>query len=75
MMKRFTPLLNTVRGEVTPVVVLVDDHPQSSLSSFKFMITDPALAELIQTQPNARAARSEAGFQRAHQRPDWFSSK
>jgi len=40
--------------------------------AFKFMTTDPALAELIRTQPNARAARSEARFQRAHQRPDWF---
>ena len=36
------------------------------------MTTDPALAELIRTQPSARSARSEAGFQRAHQRPDWF---
>jgi predicted NAD-dependent protein-ADP-ribosyltransferase YbiA (DUF1768 family) len=40
--------------------------------AFKFLTTDPALAELIRTQPNARAARSEAGFQHAHQRPDWF---
>jgi len=40
--------------------------------AFKFMTTDPALAELIRTQPSARSARSEAGFQRAHQRPDWF---
>jgi predicted NAD-dependent protein-ADP-ribosyltransferase YbiA (DUF1768 family) len=37
------------------------------------MTTDPALAELIRTQPSARSARSEAGFQRAHQRPDWFA--
>jgi len=36
------------------------------------MTTDSALAELIRTQPSARSARSEAGFQRAHQRPDWF---
>lgn len=36
------------------------------------MITAPALAELIRTQLSARAARSEAGFQRAHQRSDWF---
>ena len=36
------------------------------------MTTAPALAELIRTQPSARAARSEAGFQRAHQRSNWF---
>jgi predicted NAD-dependent protein-ADP-ribosyltransferase YbiA (DUF1768 family) len=36
------------------------------------MTTDPALAELIRTQPSARAARKEAGYQRAHQRSDWF---
>ena len=40
--------------------------------AFKFMTTAPALAELIRTQPSARAARSEAGFQRAHQRSNWF---
>jgi len=40
--------------------------------AFKFMITAPALAELIRTQPSARAARSEAGFQHTHQRSDWF---
>ncbi|KAI0002454.1 hypothetical protein BJV74DRAFT_600172 [Russula compacta] len=40
--------------------------------AFKFMKTDQTLAELIRTQPSARAARREAGFQRAHQRPDWF---
>jgi predicted NAD-dependent protein-ADP-ribosyltransferase YbiA (DUF1768 family) len=40
--------------------------------AFKFLTTNPALAELIRTQPSARAARSEAGFQRARQRPDWF---
>jgi len=40
--------------------------------AFKFMTTDPALAELIRTQPSARAARKEAGYQRAHQRSDWF---
>lgn len=36
------------------------------------MTTDPTLAEFIRTQHSARVARSEAGFQRAHQRPDWF---
>ena len=36
------------------------------------MTTDPALAELIRTQPSARAARKEAGYQHAHQRSDWF---
>jgi len=36
------------------------------------MKTDPAIAELIRTQHSARAARSEAGFQRSHQRPVWF---
>jgi len=40
--------------------------------AFKFMKADPAKAELIRTQSSARAARSEARFQRAHQRPDWF---
>jgi len=40
--------------------------------AFKFMTTDPAIAELMRTQPSARAARKEAGFQRAHQRSDWF---
>lgn len=38
------------------------------------MTTDPTLAELIRTQPSARAARKEAGFQRAHQRSDWFEA-
>ena len=41
--------------------------------AFKFMITDPALAELMRTQPSARAARREAGFHRKHQRSDWFN--
>jgi predicted NAD-dependent protein-ADP-ribosyltransferase YbiA (DUF1768 family) len=36
------------------------------------MVSAPALAERIRTQPSARAARSEAGFQRTHQRSDWF---
>ena len=40
--------------------------------AFKFMTTNPRVAELIRTQPSARAARKEAGFQRAHQRSDWF---
>jgi len=40
--------------------------------AFKFMIAAPALAERIRIQPSARAARSEAGFQRTHQRLDWF---
>ncbi len=40
--------------------------------AFKFMTTDPALAELIRTQPSARSARREAGFHRHHQRSDWF---
>ena len=40
--------------------------------AFKFMTTDPALAELIRTQPSARTARREAGFHRNHQRSDWF---
>lgn len=40
--------------------------------AFKFMITAPALAERIRTQHSARAARSEAGSQRAHQRLDWL---
>ena len=40
--------------------------------AFKFMTTDPALAELIRTQPSARSARREAGFRRKHQRSDWF---
>ncbi|KAH9965327.1 hypothetical protein BC827DRAFT_1183897 [Russula dissimulans] len=40
--------------------------------AFKFMKTDPAIAELMRTQHSARAARSEARFQRAHQRSDWF---
>ncbi|KAI0300495.1 hypothetical protein B0F90DRAFT_1629754 [Multifurca ochricompacta] len=42
------------------------------LQALKFMTTNPALAEVIRTQPSARAARKEAGFQRAHQRQDWF---
>lgn len=45
---------------------------QSVYQALKFMKTDQALAELIRTQPSARAARREAGFQRAYQRPDWF---
>ncbi len=40
--------------------------------AFKFMTTDPALAELMRTQPSARSARREAGFHRHHQRSDWF---
>lgn len=40
--------------------------------AFKFMTTDPALAELIRTQPSARSARREAGYHRDHQRSDWF---
>ncbi len=36
------------------------------------MTTNPALAELIRTQPSARAARKEAGFHRNRQRSDWF---
>jgi len=40
--------------------------------AFKFMNTDPVLAELVRTQPSARGARTEAGCQRARQRPDWF---
>lgn len=36
------------------------------------MIPAPALAERIRTQPSARAARSEAGRQRTHQRSDWL---
>ncbi|KAI0277038.1 DUF1768-domain-containing protein, partial [Russula aff. rugulosa BPL654] len=40
--------------------------------AFKFITTDPTLAELIRTQPSARSARREAGFHRDHQRSDWF---
>jgi len=40
--------------------------------AFKFMTTDPALAELMRTQPSARSARREAGFYRGRQRSDWF---
>jgi len=40
--------------------------------AFKFMTTDPALAELIRTQPSARSVHREAGFHRDHQRSDWF---
>jgi predicted NAD-dependent protein-ADP-ribosyltransferase YbiA (DUF1768 family) len=40
--------------------------------AFKFMTTDPALAELMRTQPSARSARREAGFHRDRQRTDWF---
>lgn len=40
--------------------------------AFKFMTTDPALAERIRTQPSARSARREAGFLRDQQRTDWF---
>ena len=40
--------------------------------AFKFITTDPALAEIIRTQPSARSARREAGFHRGHQRSDWF---
>lgn len=40
--------------------------------AFKFMTTDPALAELMRTQPSPRSARREAGFHRDRQRSDWF---
>jgi predicted NAD-dependent protein-ADP-ribosyltransferase YbiA (DUF1768 family) len=40
--------------------------------AFKFMTTDPALAELMRTQPSASSARREAGFHRNHQRSDWL---
>jgi predicted NAD-dependent protein-ADP-ribosyltransferase YbiA (DUF1768 family) len=40
--------------------------------AFKFMTTNPVLAELIRTQPSARSARREAGFRRKYQRSDWF---
>ena len=40
--------------------------------AFKFMTTDPALAEIIRTQPSARSARREAVFHRNYQRSDWF---
>ncbi|KAI0266409.1 hypothetical protein BC834DRAFT_969444 [Gloeopeniophorella convolvens] len=40
--------------------------------ALKFMNKHPDLAEFIRTRPSARAARTEAGHQRAKQRPDWF---
>lgn len=40
--------------------------------AFKFMTTNPVLAERMRTQPSARSARREAGFYRNYQRSDWF---
>lgn len=46
--------------------------PYAVFQACQFMTTDPALVELVRTQPSARSARREAGSHRDHQRSDWF---
>ena len=63
-----TPCVGVTRHAVFPFPVIL----RTVFQALKFIPTNPDLAEQIRTQPSARAARTEAGFYRAQQRPDWF---